>query len=303
MENYRTARNISTLQSLIKEYNSLLDEFAQAQIKSGKKLKTLQKVSNDFLNRTRINNEGLLPLLENYKTQISAIQPIGLLVRSILSDFLTFCYLATFSDGMDVEEVSIQNELDLLERDFLRSMLEVIEIESKINQYNKNIPLEFEDREEYEAQIRDLKDRFKHLFINDKSDLRLKKPKEFRATSFQTFFHSKEEFATAPPFMTEKYKWERMIKRGFSKYVTVFTAFKFFSQFQHYSPMSMELARKETEPYAFFHLIMAIDAIIIVTDMQIQIIDGKGSDYLPRLRKIEDSVSDIFSNNSDKTNN
>ena len=94
--------------------------------------------------------------------------------------------------------------------------------------------------------------------------------------------------------MTEKYKWERMIKRGLGKYVIVFTAFKFFSQFQHYSPISMELTKQVSEPYAFFHLIMAIDSIIIVTDMQIQIIDGKDSVYLPRLREIEKNLTTLL---------
>lgn len=292
--NYRTPENINALQSIIKEYNSLLDEFAIVQIHKGNKLKTLQKVCNDFLNRTRINNEALIPLLEIYKDKRSSILPLGLLIRSILSDFLAFCYLATFSLEKDVNEVSIQNELDLLERDFLKAMLEVSELESKINQYDNNIPPAFADNKAYETHVEKVKQQFKHLFKEENTQLRFKKPNEFRETSFPECFDSKEEFGTAPSFITEKYKWERMIRRGFSKYVIVFTAFKFFSQFQHYSPMSAELTKEVSEAHAFFHLIMAIDSLIIVTDMQIQIIDGKESKYLNRLREIEKNLDGIL---------
>jgi hypothetical protein len=292
--NYRTPQNIAALQLIISDYNSLLDEFAIVQIHRGSKLKTLQKICNDFLNRTRINNEALIPLLENYKTKRSAILPIGLLIRSILSDFLAFCYLATFSHSKDPEEVSIENELDLLERDFLKSMMEVSELESKIHEYNQNIPPAFEDNKAYEDHVEKVKNQFKHLFKEENTKLRFKKPSEFRETSLPDCFDSKDEFATAPSFITEKYKWERMLRRGFSKYVIVFTAFKFFSQFQHYSPMSAELIKEVSEAHAFFHLIMAIDSILIVTDMQIQIIDGKESKYLPRLREIEKKLDGIL---------
>jgi hypothetical protein len=297
--NYRTPNNISSLQSVIKEYNELLDEFAIVQVHKAAKLKTLQKVCNDFLNRTRINNEALVLLLEIYKAKRSTILPIGLLIRSILSDFLAFCYLATFSNSKDADEISIQNELDLLERDFLKSMMEVSELESKIDQYNENIPPAFEDNTAYEKHVEKIKHQFKHLFKSENTQLRFKKPSEFRATSLQDLFDSKEEFATAPSFITEKYKWERMVRRGFSKYVIVFTAFKFFSQFQHYSPMSAELIREGSEAHAFFHLVMAIDSMIIVTDMQIQIIDGKDSKYLSRLRAIEKHLDNVLGENSD----
>lgn len=212
--NYRTPENISSLQLIIKEYNALLDEFAIIQIHRGTKLKLLQKVCNDFLNRTRINNEALIPLLENYKTKMSGILPIGLLVRSILSDFLAFCYLATFSNEKDINEVSIQNELDLLERDFLKSMMEVSEFESKIDQYNKNISPVFEDAISYQTHVQQVKQQFRHLFKEENTQLRFKKTNEFRETSFPECFDSKEEFGTAPSFITEKYKWERMIRQS-----------------------------------------------------------------------------------------
>lgn len=308
MHNHRTPENITVLQSILIDYNKLVDDFAEYQIAKGVQLKPLQKASNDFLFRTRINNEALVPLLENYKTLPAGILPVGLLIRSVLSDFLTFCYLATFSHSKDANELSISNELALLERDFLKAMMEVGEIESRIGDYNEAIRSAFENTEDFEKHVTKLKEDFKHLFKSENSQLRLKKPKEFRETSLPECFDSKEEFGLAPSFMTEKYKWERMSKRGFGKYVIVFTAFKFFSQFQHYSPMSSILVEEITEPYAFFHLLMAIDSMIIVSDMQIQVIDGNDSSYLAALRELENKLDDILgageeAANEDQTTN
>lgn len=292
--NLRNSENISILQTMLKEFSLLIDEFSIIQINKRNKLKPLQIVSNNLLNRTQINREALILLLENYKLKRSAILPIGLLIRSILSDFITFCYLSSFSDKNDVDEISIQNELKLLERDYLMAMIEVGEIEGNIHQYNKNIPTKFKNREAYELALNDVKELYKHLYKGENPQNDLKEPKELRATSFTEFFDSKEEFEKPHNFITEKYKWKRMIKRGFSKYVIVFTAFKFFSQFQHYSPDSAILTREITEPHAFFHLLMAFDSMIIVTHMQFQVIDGKESKYLPRLREIEKTLDNII---------
>src|SRR5258706_2519669 len=164
MENYRSPKNIAALKLILKDYNSLLDEFSVIQIARGNDLKPLQKVSNDFLVRTRINTEALIPLLEIYKTSRPTIQPIGLLVRSILSDFLTFCYLVTFTHSDDANEETMQNELHLLERDFLNSMMEVINLESDMSEYRSDIPPVFENNEAYERHVVKLKQQFKHLF-------------------------------------------------------------------------------------------------------------------------------------------
>lgn len=62
---------------------------------------------------------------------------------------------------------------------------------------------------------------------------------------------------------------------------------------------SAELTREVSEAHAFFHLLMAIDSMIIVTDMQIQIIDGQDSKYLPRLRGIEKNLDSILDDTPD----
>lgn len=176
MPSLKTPETVKALQDIIVEYNALIDDFSITQVEKGAHLKKIQKVSNDFLERTRINCEALVPMLEIYKTNNAMIQPIGLLTRSILSDFLTFCYLVTFADAQDTTQESVQNELDLLERDFLRSMLEVGELESRLNEYNKNILNAYETEEIYLEHLAHIKEEFGHLYINDGTELRIKKP-------------------------------------------------------------------------------------------------------------------------------
>ncbi len=85
-----------------------------------------------------------------------------------------------------------------------------------------------------------------------------------------------------------------MEKRGYPKYLTVFIGFKYFSQFQHYSKQSITMIEEASEPHLFFHLLLAINSITILTDMQIQIVDGKESKFLERLRKLEDGFDKVF---------
>ena len=93
--------------------------------------------------------------------------------------------------------------------------------------------------------------------------------------------------------MSEKYKWQRMVRKGFGKYVTTFAGFKFFSQFQHYSKMSMEMIREDSAGTIFFHLVLAVNALLIMSDFQIQLIDGNNGPHLAKLRTLEEKFDDV----------
>lgn len=299
MTNLKTPESVGALKGIIVDYNALIDDFSFNQLEKAVDLKKIQKVSNDFLERTRINCEALVPLLEIYKTNSSMIQPIGLLIRSILSDFLTFCYLVTFAASGDETQESVQNELHLLERDFLRSMLEVGELESKLNEYNENIPNAFPSEVAYQESLTHIRQEFGHLYTGNAGDLRIKTPTEFRITTDQFYCDTPGEFANPGNFMTEKYKWQRMVRKGFGKYVTTFSGFKFFSQFQHYSKMSMEMIREDSAGTIFFHLVLAINALLIMTDFQIQLIDGNNGPHLIQLRNLEVKFDDVVGNDNE----
>jgi hypothetical protein len=286
--------SVKALKKLVEDYNAIVDNFSMVQMAKNAQLTKIQKVSNDFLERTRINCEALIPLLEIYEAKDAMIQPIGLIIRSTLADFLTFCYLVSFTSAGDEAQDSLQNELHILERDFLRSMLEVGEIESKLNEYNPNIPNAFESVETYQEHLTAITNLFSHLYINEGGVLRIKTPSEFRQTSNPGYCDTPGVFENPGSFVTEKYKWQRMVRRDFGKYVLTFSGFKFFSQFQHYSKMSMEMIRKDSAGTLFFHLTLAINAILIMTDFQIQLIDGNDGEFLKQLRELEEQFDDVI---------
>ncbi|MBK7652075.1 MAG: hypothetical protein IPJ20_17015 [Flammeovirgaceae bacterium] len=155
MENFKTPERVEVLIGILKDYNSITDELAGHM--NGKSLNTIQKVCNDFMNRTRINNEALIPILGIYKTDASLLLPIGLILRSMLSDYLTSSYLITFIHEDDKDENSIKKELLILDRDFLRSFLKAMELEKTIHLLNPDFQPTFNDDAEFEARLQAIK--------------------------------------------------------------------------------------------------------------------------------------------------
>jgi hypothetical protein len=289
----KTADGLKNLIEIIKEFNNLTDDLAKEKV--GAKLTVIQKACNDFMNRTRINNEALIPLLEIYKTDSSLLQPIGLVIRSMLSDFLTSCYLMTFHDPKDSTEESLTNELYVFDRDFLRSMLETMELEKIIHELNPAFKPIFKDDDEYKAKVSTIKKIYPHVYKKSDPELRLKKIEEIRDTSDKKYFSSKEEFATVGGgFMSEKYKFERIKSRGFAKYSTAFISFKYFSQFQHYSKKAMDMLEDDFQNFGYFHLVASYNLALIATHFQIQLIDGTTSKYIKRLDTLLPKLDNCF---------
>lgn len=289
----KTPERLNTLINIIKEYNQLTDDLAKA--KNGTKLTIIQKVCNDFMNRSRINNEALVLLLEIYKNNDSLIQPIGLIVRSMLSDFLTSCYLMTFHDPKDSDEQSLKNELYILERDFLKSMLETIKLERSMHELNSSFKPVFANEDEYNEKLSSIKKLYHHLFQNDDINQEMKNIKELRDTSDNKFFPLKDKFANiGNGFMSEKYKFNRIKTHGFGEYSIAFIPFKYFSQFQHYSKKAIDMLEDDFQRFGFYHLVTSINLALIATHFQIQLIDGGTSKFIIRLDKLLPKLDDCL---------
>lgn len=286
MEDLRTPDRIDCLIEVIKEYNEIVDEMAIA--REGQQLSIIQKVCNDFMNRTRINNEALIPMLTLYKDNTSLLLPIGLILRSILSDFLTSSYLITFHDAGDAQEQALRNELNILDRDFLRSMLKSMELEKSIHELNPDIAAMFADDAAYQAKKTSIQSKFPYLFKQENISLRLLDVKELRATSDKDkFFSTPQEFATVGSgFMSEEYKFDRIKQRGFAKYSTAFISFKYFSQFQHYSKLGFKILDEEFEGFGYFHLVASINIMLISTWFQIMILEGQQNEFAQRINAL-----------------
>lgn len=282
MEDLRTPARVKVLIDILKEFNTITDELANHM--SGKSLNTIQKVCNDFMNRTRINNEALIPIFEIYKSDASLLLPIGLIFRSMLSDFLTSSYLITFIHDDDKDENAIKNELLILDRDFLRSFLKAMELEKIIHSLNPDFQPPFNNEAAFEERLQAIKSNFKILYKRNDISQKLKEPKEFRETSLNELFNGSQEYTTVGgSFMSEEYKFDRIKRLGFGKYATAFIPFKYFSQFQHYSKRGYSLLDDTFGGFGYFHLVHSLNIVLISTQFQTEIVAGKGNEFTKKI--------------------
>jgi hypothetical protein len=298
IENKRSPEKVTSLKATLEDFTKLIHLFSQMErqkSENGKELNPVQKVSSDFLVRTMLNIEGILPIIELYKTKRALIQPIGLIMRSILSDFLTLHYLLTFWDPADKENLSFKNELTLFDRDFLKSIMEMQEMEPDLKEFLKGNNSKFPTKddikmkhEQYKASV------FNHLF--DKNG-KWKQVRELRSTSKRSLFSEKgDDFANPNSFVTEKYKWTRISQSDdLKKYILVFFGYKMFSQLQHFSKMSMQFLEPESEGHLFYYLVISVNAIFLACDVQIQLIGGQDHELLVELRRLEAEIDKILS--------
>jgi hypothetical protein len=288
-------KQIDLLINILNEYLKIVGAFSKSEnelAEKAKKLNLVQKVSMDFFLRTNINIDAIIPLLSLYKNRKDIIQPIALILRSVFSDLLTQCYLDIFSGDKNETTDSFKNELFLLDREFLRSFLEVGEMELKIKEYLPALSnSKLLDRKELAEMHDKTKKQFNHLF---KINGDFKSTSQLRTTSDDQYFKSKKDREEPSGFMTEKYKWRHIEREEkFKQYVLAFFGFKLFSQFQHYSSLTMVLLEKGYDRL-YYYMIVGIDTVFISTDLQIQIIGGHDNKFLTPLRKLKDELAGCF---------
>ena len=137
-----------------------------------------------------------------------------------------------------------------------------------------------------------MKTNFQYLFEEDGN---WKLVKRLRETSDQTLFENRMAFEMPNGFVSERYKWNRIDKNEkLNKYILTYFGYKLFSQFQHYSALSMKLLR-EGQEYLFYYLVISIDGLCIITDLQIQLITGDNKhELLPKLKEIVGDIDKVF---------
>lgn len=275
--------NIETLKKILLEFIATLDEFGLKKAKESKSINEAESTVNKLLYRTRLNVIGVTHILEGYKSDYGMFHPLSHLLRCMQADFMTFCYLMTFY----IDEnnlVSFKNELDHLDRDYIKSVKEILKGEKELP-LNNPLFKEHDNNQLDEFQKSIFLDH-KHLFKNEDINLGLKQSKHLREGSHEQLFTSKDERGKpGNGMLSEKYKYERILKTGYKKYSDSYLLYKYFSQQYHFSNISNRLLESEGANNNFFYLIWSISHMFIVTDMHIQFLDGKNSETLALIRK------------------
>lgn len=247
--------NVIRLKSVLSELNIQLDKMMidARTAKSG--LNISEKVSHDFLLRIKLNTESIEDLCDRYAQKGSTMFPIGLILRSLISDIFTFNYLMLFYDEEDKGQ-SLKNELLLLERDFVSSMEEVTVSEYEAQQTS---PLGPDSQEGLQKRLERLRKDYEHLFDNIQSK-KAKTTLQLRTTSLDKFFKDKNQRAMPHGMMGEKYKLTRLISRTeYQDFRLLFTIFKVLSQFQHYSFKSINLLEKDFQNIFFYYMLLCLE--------------------------------------------
>lgn len=188
-----------------------------------------------FLNlfaKIRINLgscQQLLPQLrEDYRFKAS----VNLLYRSILDDLINLYYLYGFLVQDAEDQTSLANELNVLHLEFLKSAEIIFRSESYFKKYLHQL-FSGEASALYDSNqaITELKSANRDLY--DKVLDRWKTTPEIRSSS-STLFTAR--LPKGNGFISESKKIDFIISGGFSRGEGLRYLFKYFSQYQHFSP-------------------------------------------------------------------
>lgn len=236
----------------------------------------------DILARFRYNIEGLSTLLDSFHNDYRLKCCINLLLRSICSDSLTALYLLTFYDKSDTDNISVKNELDLISSEYLHFVKQTLEEDHQLLENWKIQPLEtIDEKRNWFANLApELID----------SDGKIKKRSQIRSTTSSKI---KGELKLNGSFLTENEKYQRIKENGFADYGFIFIAFKYYSQFQHFTLMSKKYI--ENKPFTdTYYMALTIDHMLMVTDIILQISRTPNPDFRSELNGIRAVIAKLF---------
>jgi hypothetical protein len=193
----------------------------------------LKLIATIRLNVESINH--LLPLLnQDYRFKTS----INLIYRSIVGDLITLNYLKGFVDETDVNQVSLSNELNIFNKEYLLSSYEglLAENEYNINNYklNNEVVIDETDAIEFRNITSRLLDENGKWIFNSK--LR-------SSTNTDILLKIKNAGIkdTNKGFISESEKIKFLKETNSNSYLQLKFLFKYYSQFQHFSPSTFDL--------------------------------------------------------------
>ncbi|MBN8837703.1 MAG: hypothetical protein J0I09_10615 [Sphingobacteriia bacterium] len=266
--------------------NALLEflKFAKTNLQSYNGL-TIESYDQHFLQifaRFRLNTEGLICLLDNFKEDYRLKISLNLLLRSICSDILTALYLLTFYDKSDTEKVALNNELNVISAEFLKSIIPTIEEEHEILEYfgvDQNISLD-KKKEFFNLKAKNLFDDFG----------KIKTKKKIRQTTSQLL---KEGLNDNGFFLTESEKYKRIKEKIGKDFGYIFIAFKYYSQFQHFNLYVGNLTNNKPFMDLFF-MFNTIDNMLLTTEQIMTIVISPNLNFHHDLADIQKKLIDEF---------
>lgn len=268
----------------------ILDEFAAYQLKKSKNLNDLESVLNDLGFRIRVNMESSKYMVEQYDRNYEFAFPLALILRSVISDILTFCYAIRFYDfkSDEKDQPTLKNELNILDKDFVSGLFLAIEKEQEIVKYIPEIQQQ-KSAEETRAMIDEFKKKLSHLFIGKD----FKSSKALRHTSLPEFFRNLKDREKPSGMMSETYKYDRIMEENFfSNFAMIMSVFKYYSALHHYSRLSKELLKDQKRN--MYYLFLTMDLVYMTYIIYVQLFEKEDTQWLQKLTDLKKAFESVL---------
>ncbi|MDB5005035.1 MAG: hypothetical protein JWQ34_3260 [Mucilaginibacter sp.] len=188
-----------------------------------------------LLIKIRLNLESLndliLKLIEDVRYKVT----INVIYRSIIDDIINILYLHSFIDINDIEQKTLKNEIDILERDFIDAIITIVKSECAENEEH-NLDNSFN----LEEQLEQIQKDYSSLF--DIPSGKIKNNRLLRSTSNPILISNLKQ---TNKLIGESAKIERIKMAGFATHEMLLQIFKYFSQFQHFSGQTHRITLSE----------------------------------------------------------
>jgi hypothetical protein len=264
-----SVRNLNQLIAFFKGYTDIYQMFAIEAAEKQVDYSLNQRLSGDFIIRHSINAGGAMVLLPNLQVNLAHKLSIHLIFRCMVSDILTSSTLATFA-SKGIKE--LQCEVNLLNGAFIKAFRVIIGEEQKRSKEEElnaiNQASEFLSRQ------------YAYLF-NEKNEPKSKN--ELRQMVSSTY---KEELVA--------FDWQenKMAERLGPSFAQAYTLYRYYSQYEHYSPMASELLEIESiATIEFSAMVSTVSFLAANTEQLYTIIEGPGNKYNSQLHSIVSTLS------------
>lgn len=220
----------------------------------------------NLLGTIRLNIEAINQLLhllhDDYRFKTST----SLLYRSIVGDLITLNYLRGFIDLLDVNQVSLGNELNIFNKEYFLGVMEGLTAE---NDYNKN---------DYQQRFEPIIDESKAIEAYKATSNLLdengewKKNAVLRETTNPSLVQKLKAAGVNgnAKFISENEKIKFLKEINFENHLQLKFLFKYYSQFQHFSPNTIHLVNSDVD-YTLNTYKHCVNLVIIFIKNSIQL--------------------------------
>jgi hypothetical protein len=245
-----------------------------------------------IVGRFQLNIESLIPLVALFKEDHRHKFPVALISRCICSDILTALYLKTFIDYADPKQQTLRNEIDIIGTENLRFLeefqTELYNFAKVVAQSEKPDPDFTKLDKDHKGLMEWLKNQNPDYYKYNpkKGGLAIKAREDFRVSSNQSMITN---LKNGNGFLSEKEKSIRIKEVGMVEFGYVFIAFKYYSQYHHYSIQNHILINQK--PFIDTHFLFnTIDHMLVTTVEILRLLNSPNKSFVDQFEKIKSNI-------------